>query len=91
MQCNCQISTKADLFSYPLYIGISEANKFYEIIGEEKKGKTHTFDILQMFASLSTEPLIPKVPFASFVTKLNMYFPVSNTQHPRTILCIAFK
>lgn len=86
----CQISTKADLFSYPLCIGISEAKKFYEIIGEEEKEETHTFDILQKFASVYSATH-SEGSLASLVTELSVYFPESDIQHPRTILCIVFK
>lgn len=59
---SCQISTKADLFYRQLCNGISEANKVYEIIIEEKKEKTHTFNMLQIFASMFTVLLVLRFP-----------------------------
>lgn len=81
VQCSCQISTKADLFSYPLYTGISGANKIYEIIVEGKKTKP----MLQMFASVYSVSH-SEGPHESFLIKLSMYFSVLSIRLPKTII-----
>lgn len=82
VECSCQILTKADLFSYPLYTGISGANKVYEIIVEGEKKETHAANVCFYVYSVSHS----EGPHESFVIKLSMYFSVLSIRLPKTII-----
>lgn len=85
--CNVvvRLQPKADLFSYPLYTGISRANKVYEIIVERKKRNPylqHAANVCFYVYSVSHS----EGPHESFVIKLSMYFSVSSIKHSKIII-----